>query len=182
MKLKEKIYYPRVLSVSGGERNVGKTTFSCELIKKISREYPITAIKISPHHHQVKDLPLLTKKTGQYSIYREEDPLKDKDSARMLSSGAHSAYYIESREGYAGEAFQVCLDSVPADHLIICENGSLTRYIEPALAFFIKNGTQKKKSCKDDNLIQIDRDNDFFRNTIDLIYFNKEKWHINQQQ
>ena len=48
-----KPYHSNILAISGTGRNVGKTTLTCGIIKKLGIDQKPTAVKISPHFHSV---------------------------------------------------------------------------------------------------------------------------------
>ena len=48
-------YFGNLLLVSGNGRNVGKTYFACRIIGLLSQKNPVTAVKISPHVHEIPE-------------------------------------------------------------------------------------------------------------------------------
>ncbi|TAL59958.1 MAG: hypothetical protein EPN88_16615 [Bacteroidetes bacterium] len=78
---------PNLLLIAGTGTKSGKTSIACRIISQF-KILNITAIKISPHLHEVTPglIPLIEKKG--YSVYEETNRNTSKDTSRMLHSGA----------------------------------------------------------------------------------------------
>lgn len=126
------IHRPDFMIVSGNGRNTGKTSFICEVIKNISQTHSITAIKVSPHHHDKGTHEPFLEGTG-YAIWEEQ--LRDgiKDSSRMLHSGARKVFYVESTDAHLSDALVHLLPLIPPGEAVICESGGLRKLVEPSL-------------------------------------------------
>lgn len=138
MREGEKQDLSRVLSVSGAGRKVGKTSFVCAVIERMATNGPLAAIKLSPHFHDPGDMNPVGDPATHYRIFRESSPERSKDSGRMLRAGASEVYLVQSEERDIMEAFGRCLELIPDDIPVVCENGSLLRYIRPGLSFFLE--------------------------------------------
>ncbi len=173
--------FPEVLSVSGAGRNVGKTTLICQLIQRYASQHPVAAIKISPHFHKVEGLELIGEAPGQFSIYNEVNPGTAKDSSRMLKAGASPVFYVQAVESEMLKAFNECMALVPHGRPVICENGSLTKYIDPGLSLFLMSAgllNQTKKPGK--NAIRIMNKGVDYHEPISRILWRDNTWKYKQ--
>jgi len=133
------IKIPRLLLVGGNSRHIGKTTLACRVIRKFSAEVPIIAVKVTSiypgdakyHGHEITN-------EREFDIIQETDPAGLKDTAKMLNSGAFSAYYIQANDKLVEKAWSVFLKMIPPGHLIVCESRSLRRFVEPGLFIYLK--------------------------------------------
>lgn len=131
--------------VGGTGRNIGKTTFSEILIKKLSQYGSVTGIKISnikPEglefhgtHEQKSD--------GNFFIYEETRGEGNKDSIRFLKSGATKSYFIQTNDDFLPEAFQKLQDYMNGDEIVVCESNSLINIMKPAVFLMIKGESNK---------------------------------------
>ncbi len=126
-------FLPNLLLVSGTGRNSGKTLLICRLIEELRNCKPV-AVKISPHWHLQDPEGLMLYKEGQLLLMREHNIDGEKDSSRMLRSGASVVYYIQAVSDHLlPEAFDQVLAMVPSDTPIIVESASLSMYYKPGL-------------------------------------------------
>jgi hypothetical protein len=124
---------PNMLLLSGTGQNSGKTTLACRLIAEFSKQFPVTAIKISPHFHEpTPRLPELASYEG-FVIYEEILHDTGKDSSRFLDAGAKRVYYITAQRDRQYNAMETLLEKIPAGTPMICEAGGLHHFYKPAL-------------------------------------------------
>lgn len=122
-----------LLLISGTGQNSGKTTLACRLIAEFSKQFPVTAIKISPHFHEPPpQLPVIAAYEG-FVIYEEIQYGTGKDSSRFLYAGAKRVCFITAQREKQGEAMETLLEKIPATTPLICEAGGLHKYFKPAL-------------------------------------------------
>ncbi len=121
-----------LLIVAGTGRNSGKTTLACNIIKQFSDIKPI-ALKISPHFHEPSSGLELLKSDADFNIYKERSETGDKDSSKMLISGASAAYYIQVYDNNAGRSFRWLVDYLHTGNPIVCESPALRRFVEPGV-------------------------------------------------
>lgn len=141
--------YPNLLLVAGTGRNSGKTSFVCRICETWNHALPLVCIKISNHIHLQAGTKLLYALTG-FTIYEETQVSTDKDTERMLKAGASKVLFIEADREYVFPAFQKALEVVPSNSAIICESGTLRRYVKPSLFVMMHtSGTEPKESAKD---------------------------------
>jgi hypothetical protein len=135
---------PSLLLISGDGRNTGKTTLACRILQKFSPRNKITALKISSHFHEpTPDLTLLFK-TKNFSISFENNRNTDKDSSRMLRSGAYQSFYIQAKEGWLKAAFEKFMQEYHTNNAILCESGSLAKFLIPGIRLHISSGEKKE--------------------------------------
>lgn len=131
------------LIVSGNGRNTGKTTFICRVIKHISKQYPVTAIKVSPHFHS-SDKEKAIFQGDQYVIREELDRESNKDSSLMLRAGAKRVFYIEAKDEHIKNAVDILIDGDLLEGAVICESGGLRQLIEPSLLLLLNRKGRKE--------------------------------------
>jgi len=137
-----KPYYPNVLLVSGTGRNVGKTSLACRVIEKLHGTQRITAVKISPHLHEVNSGEALCAKYGQYAIFREEVKNQAKDSSRLLTAGARRVFYMQAIDNCLPEAWSKLREWLEAEEPVIIESGGIHKIINPGCTLFLGGGSK----------------------------------------
>jgi len=133
-----------VLLIAGSARNVGKTTFICEVIRQNSRQ-KLVAIKITPHFHEptIGLMPVLLR--DNFRIYLETNEVSEKDSSMFLRAGAETVFYIQAADEHLNEAFRFVFEKIPDDHPIIVESASLRKFIVPGMYLFIQKTNEVGK-------------------------------------
>ena len=130
----KKRQYHNVLIIAGTGRKSGKTSLACMIIERFSSLNPV-AVKISPHFHEPAE-GLLEYYTGdKYNIYLETKRDGNKDTSRMLRSGAIEAYYIQAYDEDVRDAFIKVILAISDDTPVVCESPSLGKYIDPGILF-----------------------------------------------
>ncbi len=131
---KKRVDFPNILLVAGNGRNVGKTWLACRIIKKLSQNQNVIAIKISSHYHP-EDADEIFIQNERF-IISSETKNNSKDSSLMLQAGAEKVYFIMAPQQFLQEAFND-LKSKLADKLVVCESGGLIEYINPGIFLFV---------------------------------------------
>jgi molybdopterin-guanine dinucleotide biosynthesis protein A len=131
-----------LLMIAGTGRNVGKTTFACNLISHFSKNQNVTAIKISPHLHQQADGQKVIASEADFQIIEETKPSENTDSSRMLNAGASKVYYLQTHDRNIKAPFDILLDLIPKGQPVICESGALVNHAKPGLFLLIKKKGQ----------------------------------------
>lgn len=136
--------YPNILLVMGTGRNVGKTLSACKIIQKLSETHRTVGVKISPHFHELdSDLKYLHK--SEELVIVEEQNITQKDSSRMLQSGAEKVFYVQEKNENLREAFNMILESIRPEQPMVVESGGLYDILEPGLLFFVSGEKPKKQ-------------------------------------
>jgi hypothetical protein len=137
MLISEKKYYPNILTVSGAGRNVGKTTLACRIIKRIGHGKRITAIKISPHFHDVDYKNGIVEKPGTFILYRENSIHRGKDSSHMLAAGAGKVYYLQTSDKNIKEEWGTMAALMDKNTPVIIESGGINEFLKPGISIFL---------------------------------------------
>jgi hypothetical protein len=143
----------KMLMIGGATRNVGKTTFSCAVIEKSSRNHLIIGLKIKTIYkgdnffHGKDQNPL----KGNYRIIEELDNSGSEDTMRMLKAGAKQVFRIKVKSEFIKEAFYDFFRQIPENSFILCESNSLRKVVKPGLFLMIKhkNSNEIKPSAKE---------------------------------
>lgn len=173
-----------LLIVGGTARNVGKTELACRIIKKISTETHVYALKVSTifpdegiyHGNHSED-------SEDQSLFEETRYDTAKDTSRMLRAGAKRVFYLRSEDTGILEAFTRFRSQLPADTAIVCESNSLAGHVQPGLLVMVKKEGEKikvraEKRLKTADLIIVSDGSSGF-NELDQIHYNPLKhWHI----
>lgn len=173
----------RLLIIGGTGREAGKSSLAALLISKYA-DRGITAVKITPHRHP--DVTGLTVITGssKFQVYEEKNSTSEKDSSRMLRTGASKVFLIVSGEARLGEAFAALIPFLPAGVPVICESPALRRLIEPDLFILMlhSDGQNPERKNIDDLIPLADMSftlRDLEHNKADIIDLDADsRWHI----
>jgi hypothetical protein len=129
---------PNVLLIAGTGNKSGKTTFACRVIEQY-RESGIVAVKITPHFHETTPGLILLNERQGYSIYEETDHGTNKDTSRMLKSGAARVFFAKVTDNNVAAAFSEILDYIPSGTPVVCESPSLRYYAEPGVFVIMRS-------------------------------------------
>jgi hypothetical protein len=145
----QSVYLNNLLLVAGTGRNSGKTSLICNICDAWDDAVPLVCIKISNHIHPLPGTICLYAGPS-FSIYEETSASSDKDTARMLRAGASKVLFIEAEGEFIYQALQKTLARYPEDIAIICESGTLRRFVTPSLFVMLHTkGSEPKQSSKD---------------------------------
>ncbi len=139
------------LVVSGSGRNVGKTTLACSLIHQLSLKTEVIGVKISPHLHNNPDNLVILTKSENVRIFLENNPATNKDSSRMLRSGASKVYYIECNDEGIEEAIVALNKTISYKIPVVCESGALGYLSKPGFHILIDSNKSVKKASYNEN-------------------------------
>ncbi|RLD42445.1 MAG: hypothetical protein DRI86_11635 [Bacteroidetes bacterium] len=129
---------PKTIIISGTTRNVGKTTFACQLIEKYKSE-GVTAIKISPHFHNLNSDADIIFSNNDFIIIKEHNFDGNKDSSRMLNAGAKEVFFIMTKDENLDEIVNYLFNIIDINTRIIIESAAIRRYIEPVFFYLLYN-------------------------------------------
>ncbi|MCK5781778.1 MAG: hypothetical protein KAH10_04275 [Flavobacteriales bacterium] len=145
-----------LLLIGGTKQNIGKTTFTCDVIKAYSPNNKIIAIKTSCHFHGILDTDIVIANNDKFVIVKETVTNTGKDSARMLGLGANEVYFIQSKDEFIGEAYSFLEKYFDNNSLIICESASLRSYIKSSVFIVLKASEDEKIPDNKTNLHKAD--------------------------
>ena len=139
---------PNLLLIAGTGNKSGKTTLACRVIEQFSKE-GIFAIKITPHFHETTPGLTVLKETKGYSIYEETDSSSNKDTSRMLKSGAVRVFFAKVTDNNLLVAFSDIIQLIPAGKPVVCESPGLRYFADPGL--FVIMSADEANNKKDIN-------------------------------
>lgn len=174
--------YRNLLMVAGTGRNSGKTSFICKICESWQSDLPLVCIKISNHIHiEMGITALYTSKP--FNIYEETSKNSDKDSSRMLQAGASHVFFIETKREFTSEAFQKVQEFIPENAVIICESGTLRRYIKPSLFIMLHTIGQEPKESSADLMKIADKILYYENGKLDIsnkpVVYTSDTWKLN---
>ncbi len=179
------IKMPLLLLIGGTGRKIGKTTLASMFIEKFGKTNEIIGVKISNmkpgdeafhgfHEHSL---------SANFSIQKEKNS-GNKDSQRMLGSGARHSYFIRVQDEFIHEAFQALLNEIGEDAIVVCESNSLRSIVEPGLFFMVFDNSGKPVKAESEKLLAmadvqlIAHDYSRFAETINQARIRKNEWSI----
>jgi hypothetical protein len=125
--------------ISGSGKKVGKTFLASALIRHFSLQSPIIALKISPHRHDNLGRVLVIHGSGKYRLFRELE-VHDKNSGQFLAAGAKDSFFLETEDGFLGEAIaRFSAMCNPMDLPVVCESGALGNFLRPGILLYIED-------------------------------------------
>lgn len=133
-----------LLLVSGSGRNVGKTTFICDVIAK-SRLKKMAAIKITPHFHDASKGLIPIVENSNFRIYEETDHTSDNDTSRYLRAGAKKSYFIQTTDAFLKESLKLASVLLDPDLPFLVESTELRHLLVPELFVFIQGSDSVDK-------------------------------------
>ena len=173
-----------LLIVGGTARNVGKTELACRIIKKISTNNSVYALKVSAifpdegiYHGDHSG------ESGDQNLFEETRADTAKDTSRMLRAGAKRVFYLRCEDKGILDAFNRFRNQLPANTAIVCESNSLAEYVQPGLLIMVKkDGEEIKPRARvrlelADLIIVSDGSSGFTE--LDQIHYNPANhWHL----
>ena len=156
------IKIPNMLLIGAVDRNVGKTVFACEVIKRFSHQHTVVGLKITVIKEKNGKCPrggdgcgVCTSVKGNFLITEEKISDSKKDTSKMLAVGASKVYWLRVLEEYMEEGVNALLDYIGRDVIdyspLVCESNSIRKVIEPGafVVFRREDDDYIKPSCKD---------------------------------
>jgi len=153
-----------MLMVGAAGRNLGKTTFICRVIERLSKSQPVVAIKVTAFDAFddvdgtiiAETQKCQTYKTldGRFMVTREAEGSDEKDTHRMFHGGAEKVYWLRTLKSTLAEGMESLFVRMRADGValetdcIICESNSARKAVEPGLFVIVRQaGDDFKPSC-----------------------------------
>ncbi len=148
---------PNLLIIGAADRNVGKTEFACQLIRRQAATYPVFGIKVTiagepagAHALEGGSGGERTSSPSSCGIVEESRAEGGKDTARMLRAGAQRVWWLRVSRDRIEEGLGSVLKRVPAGALVVCESNSARTVLEPGLFLIVRRAgaTSMKPSCR----------------------------------
>jgi molybdopterin-guanine dinucleotide biosynthesis protein A len=146
-----------MLIIGAAGRNLGKTEFACELIRRHAATQPVFGIKVTTIEDQEgtcsrggQGCGACTSLQGNYCISEELPTANKKDTDRMLRAGAKRVWWLRVLHEHLEAGLVDVLERIPADALVVCESNSARTVLEPGLFVIVRgsNSTAMKPSCR----------------------------------
>ena len=139
--------FKNIILVSGSGRDCGKTTVACHIIRQLKIKGKVVGLKITPHFHATDDSQEIIAKEDGYIIYKEENTESNKDSSRMLRSGADEVYFVQCNDEALLGMYEILKQLLPDNITVVCESGSFANVFKPELHILVE-GAKPDKSKK----------------------------------
>ncbi len=101
----------------------------------------------------------------------------------MLKAGASNVYFIETDCEYVYPAFQKLSEIIPVNAAIICESGTLRKYIKPSLLILVNTIEPIPKESAKDLMQMADKIFNFEYGNLQIPYksvvFIDHQWKLN---
>jgi hypothetical protein len=127
---------PNLFLVGGNSRHSGKTTLACDVIRKFSSDFEVTAFKLTRIHPAEKEMHGNHQSESEisgYSIMEEVDGDSSKDTSQMLQAGAHKVVYVRATDGYLQQAFEEFRTKYDHGQPLVCESRGLRDVVVPGI-------------------------------------------------
>lgn len=185
------IYAPNMLLIGAASRNVGKTTFACEIVRRFM-DTPVSAAKVTAIQERDglcprggKGCGVCTSLEGDYCITEETSVEGTKDTQRLLAAGAHQVLWLRVLKEQLEQGAQELLEKIGKNTPVICESNSLRTVVVPGLFLMLENpeSPQRKQSATAvrhyaDTIVHSDGQHFLF--DFDRISLAASTWHLHQ--
>lgn len=145
-----RLFRPEMLMIGATGRNTGKTELACRVIRHHAVRIPIAALKVTTVVRTDGSCPRGGEGCGVCStlgeawcVTRELDAESDKDTSRLLGSGAREAFWLRVRHESLEEGAAGLLAHVPSGWVSVCESNSLSTVIEPGLFLQVRAANER---------------------------------------
>ncbi len=118
---------PRVISISGANKDIGKSSLAAYLISHCSS---CAAMKVTVHAERPPGEP----------VVEEVDAATGTDTARMLEAGASPVFWVRTTARDMEKDIEKTIPRLKAP-VVVVEGNSVLDYLEPAYAVFIMGDT-----------------------------------------
>ncbi len=141
----DRVPFPNMILIAGDGRNVGKTTFTSQIIGTLSARTEVIAIKTTPHKHVLTEGLEMLVQTEDYMVALEKGGHR-KDSAILRQAGAAEVFVIMAEQQFLSKAFSH-ISAYIHGKICVAESGGLVEIVQPGVFFFIRNreGAIRKK-------------------------------------
>ena len=179
-----------MLMIGAAGRNVGKTEFACELIRRFAPEHMVVAVKITTVKEQNGQCPrggrgcgVCSSLKGFFCLTEETELNTGKDTARMKKAGAQKVLWLRVLHQHLREGVTALLKEIPAKACVVCESNSARLAIEPGAFLVIREaGTSSPKDSCVAVLEHADREVQFQKDTWDFqpsqCQFSDDQWFV----
>jgi len=142
-----RVRLPGWILIGSTGRKSGKTEFACAIIQAFHRRFPIVGIKVTVITEGESACPrgeqgcgVCSALEGDFQISEERGEQPNKDTGRMLESGAIRVFWLRCRRQGMHDALHALISRLGCGVLVVAESNSLAQVAEPDLFFMVKNG------------------------------------------
>lgn len=136
---------PNMLLIGAANRDAGKTTFACELIRRFST-IAIQAAKVTVIQERDGQCPrggegcgVCTSLEGTYCLTEETVVDGNKDTQRMLQAGARRVFWLRVLRAELESGVGALLEAIGPDTPFVCESNSLRHAVAPGVFLMVQN-------------------------------------------
>lgn len=158
----DRVPFPNMILIAGDGRNVGKTSFAMQIIRKLSQKADVIGIKTTSHKHVLTEGLEMLVHTGDYMVALEKGEHR-KDSAIFRQAGAAEVFVIMAEQQFLRKAFSHISAHIHGK-ICVAESGGLAEIVHPGIFFFIRNqegAIRKKHYLEFDPVVVMNRDMTF---------------------
>jgi hypothetical protein len=150
----------RLILIGSSGRNSGKTTLAVELVRRLKTKAPVFGLKVT----SIEELGAACPRGGDgcgacalntpFVVCEERQAGGDKDTARLLASGARRVFWLRSLRSALPEGFNAFKRELAgafdgerdgAPPVVVCESNSLRHAVKPALFVMLRNDSGEMK-------------------------------------
>lgn len=149
---------PSLLIVGAASRNVGKTEFVCEVIRRHAGSRDVVGVKVTTVHEPAGGCPrggqgcgVCTSFEGGYSIVEAAPGPDEKDTTRMLRAGARRVLWLRALRDHLEAGLRDLLGRLGPGTLVVCESNSARSFVRPGVFLVIRGrgSAEVKPSCQE---------------------------------
>lgn len=149
-------FKPNFIIIGSTGRNTGKTEFACRLINSWSGKSEVIGLKVTTINKNEGKCPrggdgcgVCSSLVGDYEIIEETALDGNKDTSRMLISGAEKVFWLKVTSTALDKGIDALLNLIPEDVAVVCESNGVRNVLEPGVFLVIKNLKDKtiKPNC-----------------------------------
>lgn len=118
---------PQMLLIGATERDAGKTSFACEVLRRFKA--PVIAVKITVIQERNGECPrggqgcgVCSSLEGNFCVTEETSKTGGKDTQRLLASGADRVFWLRTLRSEAEEGALALLREIGSDAPVVCES------------------------------------------------------------
>jgi molybdopterin-guanine dinucleotide biosynthesis protein A len=179
---------PNMLMAGAAGRNLGKTEFLCRAIRAQSANRPVIGIKVTTLDDAQTDYRNIP---GDYVVSAEQPADDNKDTHRMLRSGAAQVFWLRVKRPALAAGLQHLFQTLEkagidlATACLVMESGGARRFVNPGLFFIIREHNDELKPAVADVAHLADRLNAVNGDGWDVLpeslTFNQSRWGLQEK-
>ncbi len=140
---------PGMLMVGARSKTDGKTTFTCNLIKRFSAEADVVGLKISTidslnadHHPDITGYRSSDAPMRSYCITEEKATGTHTDTDRMVRAGAAKVLWLQALNSHLEEGISELASILGDETISICESNRARKVVEPGVFVMIRGAQE----------------------------------------